>query len=186
MVSVPLNKPLKRLLFRTPLPKGKGVKQALAWNREQLLDLRRLWELRRQRRISAGLLPMTQPPTMISDAVLDVENNVNTVTGIPPSFQIHPSTSRQPNLELQCQDLFQPTAWRGVNLNCVQATALAANLISALENNQDSSAIPPPYDYGEEIARILAEGLGLDQVVVAEGLGVRGRGGQRGGQGQGG
>jgi hypothetical protein len=73
-----------------------------------------------------------------------------------------------------------------VNLNCAQATALAANLISALENNQDSGAIPPPYDYGEEIARILAEGLGLDQVVVAEGLGVRGRGGQRGGQGQGG
>jgi hypothetical protein len=59
-----------------------------------------------------------------------------------------------------------------VNLNCAQATALAANLISTLENNQDSGAIPPPYDYGEEIARILAEGLGLDQVVVAEGLGV--------------
>jgi hypothetical protein len=45
MASVPLARPTKQLLFRSPLPKGKGVKQALAWNREQLLDLRRLWEL---------------------------------------------------------------------------------------------------------------------------------------------
>jgi hypothetical protein len=113
-VSAPLNKPLKRLLFRTPLPKGEGVKQALAWNREQLLDLRRRWELRRQQRLSAGLLPMTQLPTMISDSVLDVEHNVNTVTGTPLSSQIHPSTSPHPNLELQCQDPFRPTAWQGL------------------------------------------------------------------------
>jgi hypothetical protein len=73
-----------------------------------------------------------------------------------------------------------------VNLNRAQATALAANLINALENNQDSGTVLPAYDYGEEIARILADGLGLDQVVVAEGLGVRGRGGHCGGQGQGG
>jgi hypothetical protein len=73
-----------------------------------------------------------------------------------------------------------------VNLNRAQATALAANLINALENNQDSGAVLPAYDYREEIARILAEGLGLDQVVVAKGLGVRGRGGQHGGQGRGG
>jgi hypothetical protein len=112
--STPRNKPLKRLLFRTPLPKGEGVKQALAWNREQLLDLRRVWELRRQQRISARLLPMTRPPTTISDAALGVENNVSTVTGIPPSSQIHPSTSHQPSLELQCQDPFRPTAWRGL------------------------------------------------------------------------
>jgi hypothetical protein len=90
MVSAPLNKLLKHLLFRTPLPKGEGVKQALAWNREQLLDLRQLWELRRQHRVSAGLLPMTRPPTMISDAALGAENNVSTVTGVtdlqgPPS-----------------------------------------------------------------------------------------------------
>jgi hypothetical protein len=70
-----------------------------------------------------------------------------------------------------------------VNLNRAQATALATNLINALENNQDSDEIPPAYNYGEEIARILAEGLRLDQVVVAEGLGVRGGGSQRGGQG---
>jgi hypothetical protein len=70
-----------------------------------------------------------------------------------------------------------------VNLNRAQATALATNLISALENNQDSNAVPPAYDYGGEISRIIAEGLGLDHVVVAEGLGVRGGGGHRGGQG---
>jgi hypothetical protein len=73
-----------------------------------------------------------------------------------------------------------------VNLNRAQATALAANLINALENNQDSTTVPPAYNYGEEISRIVAEGLGLDHVVVAEGLGVRGGGGHRGGQGRGG
>jgi hypothetical protein len=73
-----------------------------------------------------------------------------------------------------------------VNLNCTQATALATNLIRALENNQDSNEVPPAYNYGEEIANILAEGLGLDQVVVAEGLGIRGGGDQRRGQGRGG
>jgi hypothetical protein len=73
-----------------------------------------------------------------------------------------------------------------VNLNHAQATALATNLICTLENNQDSGEVPPVYDNGEEIANILAEGLGLDQVVVAEGLGIRGGRGQRGGQGQGG
>jgi hypothetical protein len=30
MASVPLTKPTTRLLFRSPLPKGKGIKQALA------------------------------------------------------------------------------------------------------------------------------------------------------------
>jgi hypothetical protein len=67
-----------------------------------------------------------------------------------------------------------------VNLNRAQATALATNLICTLENNQDSGEVPPVYDYGEEIANILVEGLGLDQVVVAEGLGIRGGRGQRG------
>jgi hypothetical protein len=73
-----------------------------------------------------------------------------------------------------------------VNLNRAQATALATNLINALENNQDATAVPPAYDYGEEISRILADGLGLDRVVIAEGLGVRGSGSHRGGQGRGG
>jgi hypothetical protein len=51
---------------------------------------------------------------MISDAVLDAENNANTATDTPPSSQTHHSTSPQPNLESQCQDLFRPTAWRGL------------------------------------------------------------------------
>jgi hypothetical protein len=73
-----------------------------------------------------------------------------------------------------------------VNLNRTQATVLAANLLNALENNQDSHAVPPAYDYGDEISRVLAKGLGLNQVEVAEGLGIRGGGGHRGGQGRGG
>jgi hypothetical protein len=106
-----LTKPPKRLLFRSPLPKGEGIRQALSWNREQLLDLRRLWELRRQRRIDAGLLPMAQPPNMISDNALGVENKTNTVTDIPPSSRTHPLTSP---LESQCGPPFSPTAWRGL------------------------------------------------------------------------
>jgi hypothetical protein len=42
------------------------------------------------------------------------EQHVSTVMGTPPSSQIHPSTSPHPNLELQCQDPFWPTAWRGL------------------------------------------------------------------------
>jgi hypothetical protein len=110
--SVPLTKPTKRLLFRSPLPKGEGIKQALAWNQEQLVDLRRLWELRRQRRLDNGLIPMTHPPTTISDNALAVGNSENTVTGTLPSFPIHPSTSLLTPLESQCQDPFRPTAWR--------------------------------------------------------------------------
>jgi hypothetical protein len=73
-----------------------------------------------------------------------------------------------------------------VNLNCAQATVLASNHLDALENNQDPAAIPPPYDYGREITQILAKGLGLDQVVLAEGLGLQGRRGLRRGQNRGG
>jgi hypothetical protein len=72
-----------------------------------------------------------------------------------------------------------------VNLNCVQATALASRLLNALEVNQDAVEVLPPYDFGDEIARIVAEGLGLEQVVVAEGLGVRPRGGRGQGRGRG-
>jgi hypothetical protein len=46
-----------------------------------------------------------------------------------------------------------------VNLNRVQATALASNLINALKNDQDPTVILPTYDYGREITRILTEGL---------------------------
>jgi hypothetical protein len=110
-VSMPLNKPLKRLLFRSPLPKGEGIKQALAWNRKQLLDLQRLWELCRQHRIDAGLLPMTRPPLMISDDALGVENRTSTAMAMPPSSQTPLLTS---HLDSQCRAPFQPTAWRNL------------------------------------------------------------------------
>jgi hypothetical protein len=104
-------KPLKRLLFRSPLLKGEGVKQALAWNREQLLDLRRLWELRQQHRVDAGLIPMAQPPHMISNNALGAENRTSIVTDTPPLSQTPPSTSP---LESHCGPPFRPTAWRGL------------------------------------------------------------------------
>jgi hypothetical protein len=72
------------------------------------------------------------------------------------------------------------------NLNRMQATALAAHILDTLEDNEDAAPVPPPYDYGQEIANIVAEGLGIHLAVAAKGLGVRGRGGQRRGQGRGG
>jgi hypothetical protein len=45
--------------------------------------------------------------------------------------------------------------------------------------------ILPAYDYGEEFARVVAEGLGIVPDIAAEGLGIRHRRGRRGGQGQG-
>jgi hypothetical protein len=72
------------------------------------------------------------------------------------------------------------------NLSCAQATALATRLVDSLEqDHQDTPAIPPAYDYGEEFARIVAEGLGIAPDVAAEGLGIRNRRGQCGGQGRG-
>jgi hypothetical protein len=114
MASVSLTRPTTRLLFRSPLPKGEGIKQALEWNREQLLDLRRLWELRRQRRIDQGLIPMARPPHLISDAALGVENRTSIATGTLPSSQTPRSTSPLTPLESQCQDPFRPTAWRNL------------------------------------------------------------------------
>jgi hypothetical protein len=64
-----------------------------------------------------------------------------------------------------------------VNLNRAQATALASRLLGALEVNQDSTTVPPPYNFGDKILHIVAEGLGLEQAIVAEGLGIQaGRG----------
>jgi hypothetical protein len=64
---------------------------------------------------------------------------------------------------------------------------LAARLINSLEQNgQDAAEVLPAYDYGEEFTRIIAEGLGIPPATAAEGLGVRNRRGQRGGQGGGG
>jgi hypothetical protein len=62
------------------------------------------------------------------------------------------------------------------NLSRVQATALAAHLINSLEqqNDEDTTTLPPAYNYGEEFAHIIAEGLGIPPAVAAEGLGIRG------------
>jgi hypothetical protein len=186
MASVPPMKPTKCLLFRSPLPKGEGIKQALAWNREQLLDLRHLWELRRQRRLDQGLIPMTRPPTTISDDALAVGNSENTATGTPRSFLTHHSTSLQTPLESQCQDPFRPTAWRDLTsvVRRPRRWQLASSTVST-QNDQDIPEVPPSYDYGEEFARVVAEGLGITPEVAAEGLGIRNRRGRRGGQGRG-
>jgi hypothetical protein len=72
------------------------------------------------------------------------------------------------------------------NLSRAQATMLAARLVDSLEqDHQDSTAVPPAYDYGEEFAWIVAEGLGIAPDVAAEGLGICNRRGRRGGQGRG-
>jgi hypothetical protein len=180
MVSELPSKLLKRLLFRSPLPKGKGVRQALAWNREQLLDLRRLWELCQQRRLDAGLIPMAQPPPTISDSGARCGEQNQYCHGHTP---IIPNASLELPPRLPLRAPIQPDGVARVNLNRAQATALATNLINALENHQDAALVPPVYDYGEEVAHIVAEGLGIDQAVAAEGLGVRTRGGRGRGNG---
>jgi hypothetical protein len=58
------------------------------------------------------------------------------------------------------------------NLNRAQATVLATRILDTLENHEDAAPLPPPYDYGREIADIIAEGLGINPAVAAEGLGV--------------
>jgi hypothetical protein len=79
----------------------------------------------------------------------------------------------------------QPDGVARVNLNRTQATALAANLLNALEDHQDAASIPPVRDYQEEFARVVAESLGISVATAAEGLGLRSRRGRRGGQGRG-
>jgi hypothetical protein len=72
------------------------------------------------------------------------------------------------------------------NLSRVQATTLAVRLVDHLkQNHQDATEVPPVYDYGDEFAHIIAEGLGIPPAVAAEGLGVRRRGDQGQGRGQG-
>jgi hypothetical protein len=59
------------------------------------------------------------------------------------------------------------------NLSRVQAEALAGRLIDTLDqNHQNPAEVPPAYDYGEEFACIVAEGLGIPPAVTAEGLGI--------------
>jgi hypothetical protein len=79
----------------------------------------------------------------------------------------------------------QPDGVARINLNRAQATALASRLLDALENNQDAAPVPPAYNEADEFARIVAESLGIDPVVAAEGLGIRTRGGRGQGRGRG-
>jgi hypothetical protein len=103
----------------------------------------------------------------------------------------HGHTPVVPNASLDLPPRFplqasiQPDGVARINLNRTQATALAANLLEALEDHQDAAQVPPAYNYGEEIANIVAEGLGIDREVAAEGLGVRTRGNRRQGRGRG-
>jgi hypothetical protein len=79
----------------------------------------------------------------------------------------------------------QPNGVARINLNRAQATALASRLLDALEDNQDAAPIPPAYNEAEEFARIVAESLGIEPAVAAEGLGIRTRGGRGQGRGRG-
>jgi hypothetical protein len=72
------------------------------------------------------------------------------------------------------------------NLSRAQAMSLASRLVTSLEqDHQDATVVPPAYDYGEEFAWIVAEGLGIKPNVAAKGLGIRHRRGRHRGQGQG-
>jgi hypothetical protein len=96
-------------------------------------------------------------------------------------FVPNPTLNLPPRIPMQASVLSDSMA--RINLNRTQATVLASRLLDALENHQDTAEIPPAYNYREEIARIVAEGLGIEQAVAAEGLGVRAGGGQGRGQG---
>jgi hypothetical protein len=78
-----------------------------------------------------------------------------------------------------------PNSVARFNLSRAQATALATSLVTSLDkDHQNTPTVPPTYDYGEEFARVVAEGLGITPEVAAEGLGIRHRRGRRGGQGR--
>jgi hypothetical protein len=73
------------------------------------------------------------------------------------------------------------------HLSHVQATALAAHLVDSLkQDHQNPAEVPPAYDYREEFACIVTEGLGIPLAIAAEGLGVCGGRRQRQNQSQGG
>jgi hypothetical protein len=98
-----------------------------------------------------------------------------------PSLELPPAQPRVP-----VQRPISPHRMARFNLNRVQATVLAARLLNALEVDQDTPEVPPPYNYGREIAEIVTAGLGIDPAITAKGLGVRGGAGSCRGQGQGG
>jgi hypothetical protein len=103
----------------------------------------------------------------------------------------HGHTPFIPNASLDLPPRFplratvQPDGVARINLNRTQATALANNLVDALENHQNPAPVPPVLDYQEEFARVVAESLGISATTAAEGLGLRSRRGRRGGQGRG-
>jgi hypothetical protein len=98
-----------------------------------------------------------------------------------PSLDLPPNPPR-----VSLSGSVPPNGVARFNLSHAQATALATRLVDNLEqNHQDATEIPPAYDYGEEFARIVAEGLSIAPNVAAEGLGIRHRRGRRGGQGRG-
>jgi hypothetical protein len=122
-------------------------------------DLRRCAHCGEQREYCHGHTPIIPNPS------LDLPPN-------PPRISV--SGSVPPNGQAQ------------FNLSRAQATVLATRLVDSLDqHHQDATEIPPAYDYGEEFARIVAEGLGIAPDVTAEGLGVRNRRGRCGGQGRG-
>jgi hypothetical protein len=99
-----------------------------------------------------------------------------------PSLDLPPNPPR-----LSVSRSVPPNGMARFNLSRVQATSLAAHLINSLEqNDQDTSEVPPAYDYGEEFARIIAEGLGIPPAVATKGLGIRSGGRQRQNRGRGG
>jgi hypothetical protein len=98
-----------------------------------------------------------------------------------PSLDLPPNPPR-----ISLSGSVPPDGVARFNLSCAQATALAARLVDSLEqDHQDTTAVLPAYDYGEEFARIVAEGLGIAPDIAAEGLGVQHRRGRCGGQGRG-
>jgi hypothetical protein len=79
-----------------------------------------------------------------------------------------------------------PNSVARFTLSRAEATALAARLTTSLgQNDQDAAPVLPVRDYREEFARVVAESLGISAATAAEGLGLRSRRGQRGGQGRG-
>jgi hypothetical protein len=86
-----------------------------------------------------------------------------------PSLDLPPNPPR-----ITVSGSVPPNGVARFNLSHAQATALATCLVDSLDqNNQDATEILPAYDYGEEFARIVAEGLGIAPNVAAEGLGIR-------------
>jgi hypothetical protein len=98
-----------------------------------------------------------------------------------PSLDLPPNPPR-----ISVSGSVPPNVVARFNLSRAQATALATRLVDSLnQDHQDATAVLPAYDYGEEFAQIIAEGLGIAPDIAAKGLGIRNRRGRRGGQGRG-